>query len=348
MSRPSTPRVKPPGVIIRQPIQPGPNSWAQSAEKVSTMKIESSGPATNRDKYENKPMPPLPRTPEHGRSPNAPGKPGYIQPATPLIYSKATPSKNRAVTDPVAAKHLFGANKVSIGELRRKFSGAKIGANLPSVEENTNIGSRTPRPHVAELPTGPSVTRESHEKQHDNPPSSAPPSTNAPDPFRSSGTQGRQHQSSPAPTRRYAKDNYSPDLSLTKTSLNPFPYERVETMIPDIRSPDGIIMGDGKLNPTRNGTYGTVGEVEYVEGKAAHRVASFSGVIENATSPAESEDQKQPRSANTNSSSDTFQDENLTRPLPLNAYSPSSYGGVWENDPHVVGPLVTRELLVLC
>jgi len=292
------------------------------------MKIERSGPPTNRDRYENKPMPPLPITPEKVRAPTTPGKPGYIQPATPLIYSKATPS-NRAVTDPVVSKNLFGANKVSIGELRRKFSGAKIGPNLSTVDESTNARVRTPRPQAVELPTGPSMPDSTH-KEYLNPPSSAPPSTNAPDPFRSSGTPGRQHQSSPAPTRRYVKE---------QTSLEELPYEDDETSIPEIRSPDGIIMGDGKLNPTRNGTYGTIGEVEYVEGKAAHRVASYSGVIENASSPTESGSQKQPHSANINPSPSAVRGQNLTHLLHPNVYSPSEYGGVWENDPHVVGLL---------
>jgi len=296
------------------------------------MKIERSGAPTNRDKYENKPMPPLPITPEKVRGPTTPGKPGYIQPATPLIYSKATPS-NRAVTDPVVSKNLFGANKVSIGELRRKFSGAKIGPNLSTVDKSTNARARTPRLQAVELPTGSSMADDTH-KQHANPPSSAPPSTNAPDPFRSSVTQGRQHQSSPAPTHRYVKE---------QTSLETLPYEDDETMILEIRSPDGIIMGDGKLNPTRTGTYGTIGEVEYVEGKAAHRITSYSGVIENASSPAESESQKQPHSANVHPSPSAVRGQNLTHLLHPNVYSPSDYGGVWENDPHVVGLLAILE-----
>jgi len=297
------------------------------------MKIERSGPPTNRDRYENKPMPPLPTTPEKVRAPTTPGMPGYIQPATPLIYSKATPSKERAVTDPVVSKTLFGTNKVSIGELRRKFSGAKIGPNLSTVDESTNARARTPRLQAVELPTGSSMADITH-KQHIHPPSSAPPSTNTPDPFRASGAQGRQHQSSPAPTRRYVKEH---------TSQEALPYEDDETSIPEIRSPDAIIMGDGKLNPTRTGTYGTIGEVEYVEGKAAHRVASYSGVIENASSPAESEFQRQPRSANINPSPNTVRGQNLTHLLHPDVYSPSGYGGVWENDPHVVSLLAILE-----
>lgn len=287
-------------------------------------------------------MPPLPRTPEQGKSPNAPGKPGYIQPATPLIYAKPSSSKNRAVTDPVASKNLFGGNKVSIGELRRKFSGNtnKSGVNLSSIEEYGAQRSRTPRPQPIELPTGPFATRDTEEKRHENLPSSAPQSTNAPDPFRSSATQVRQHQSSPAPTWKYDDSNDFPQPPPSVLApLVIHPRESAEYMSPDLRSPDGMIVGDGKLNPTRNGTWGTVGEVEYVEGKAAHRVESCVGVIETTSSPAASEIQHQPHSAHSNSGSGTYRGQNLTHLLHPNAHSPHHYGGVWENDPHVVGPL---------
>ena len=335
MSRPSTPQISPLDANTRNPLQPGPNSWAQSAEKAGKMKIEKSGPPTNRDKYENKPMPPLPRTPEQGKSPTAPSQPNYIQPATPLIYSHQTPSKNRAVTDPIASKTVFGANKVSIGELRRKFSGTKPGSNLSSIEETANARSRTPKLKVIELPTVPSVVNDSDKNQHTHPPSSAPPSTQTPDPFRSSGTQERQHQSSSAPTRRCLRENSVPDPSLVRSSPIPS-YMTPEAVGQEVGSPDGIIVGDGKLNPTRNGTYGTTGEVEFVEGKAAHRVASFAAIIENASSPHESESKNHFHSADTASSASMLSGQNITHLLQPNLYSPSEYGGVWENDPHVV------------
>lgn len=122
MSQPSTPRVKH-SEVRRKPLIPGPNSWAQEAEKISVMKSSNPGIATNRSKYEDKPMPPLP--PVREKSPPGPGKTGYIQPATPLTYSSPPSAKNRAVTDPAAAKNLLNAGKVSIVELRQKFSGSR-------------------------------------------------------------------------------------------------------------------------------------------------------------------------------------------------------------------------------
>ena len=122
MSQPSTPRVKH-AEVKRKPLVPGPNSWAQEAEKISVMKGSNSGIATNRSKYEDKPMPPLPPGPE--KSPAGPGKSGYIQPATPLTYSSPPAAKDRAVTDPAAAKNLLNTGKVTIAELRQKFAGSR-------------------------------------------------------------------------------------------------------------------------------------------------------------------------------------------------------------------------------
>ena len=56
MSRPSTPQVNLPEVK-RKPLLPGPNSWAQDAQKVNAMKgsisdVATKGVATNRSKYE--------------------------------------------------------------------------------------------------------------------------------------------------------------------------------------------------------------------------------------------------------------------------------------------------------
>ena len=74
-------------------------------------------------------MPPLPPTPDRGRSPPGPGKPGYIQPATPLTYSSLNAAKSRAVTDPVSSKNLFSAGKGSIADVLNKFSGSKANAS---------------------------------------------------------------------------------------------------------------------------------------------------------------------------------------------------------------------------
>ena len=112
-------------------------------------------------------------------------------------------------------------------------------------------------------------------------------------------------------------------------------YDDVDQVSEENNKPDGIIIGNGRLNPTRNGTYGTVGEVEFVEGKAIHRVASCMGMIEEAeSSPNVIEQQQYLESAGTSPSRRSFIDNQTM--LQSVAYSPSVYDGIWENDPHVV------------
>ncbi|KAL8823458.1 MAG: hypothetical protein Q9191_005837 [Dirinaria sp. TL-2023a] len=331
MSRPSTPHVKIPEVGDRKQIQPGPNSWAQASQKPSVMKIKNPGPATNRDKYENKPMPPLPRTLQPSSASHTPGKPGYIQPATPLTYTNQPMVKTRAVTDPVALKPIFGGSKTSIGELRRKFSGTKDNAHINSAEAVAR--PRTPVPSRSELPTQSPKCHDLLSVRHDQPPASAQLATTAPGLFQSADHQGRQQKSTPSLRDGYEPDDQVPNAKTTRSSADRSDHNNALKM----NDLDGIIMGDGKLNPTRKGTYGTVGEVQYVEGKAVHRVASSAGIIENAEYLSESDDRSEQSSAHAASSSaDTGHPQGRTDFLQPRFYSPNNYGGVWENDPQVV------------
>ena len=148
---------------------------------------------------------------------------------------------------------------------------------------------------------------------------------------------GRQTNSTPVPTRRYLKENHQPTPILTQASFSvpQLTYNDVDQASEENKQPDGIIIGNGRLNPTRSGTYGTVGEVAFVEGKAVHRVASCMGMIEEAEySPSVIEQQQDLGSASTSPNRRSLTDNHTT--LQSVAYSPSVYGGIWENDPHVV------------
>lgn len=209
--------------------------------------------------------------------------------------------------------------------------------NSDTVKEDTVLRNQAPIPRTAELQTQPVSGRNIIETRRETPPSSAPANTGVPNPYLSPEIVGRQTNSTPVPTRRYLRENNIPIPILTQTSFSipQVTYSDVDQASQEKNKPEGIIVGDGRLNPTRSGTYGTVGEVEYVEGKAIHRVASFTGVIENAEPPPRaSEQQQHPRSTSTSPSRvSSFQDHTM---LPSVAYSPSVYGGIWENDPHVV------------
>ena len=178
--------------------------------------------------------------------------------------------------------------------------------------------------------------RNINQTRRETPPSSAPANSNVPDPYRSPETAGRQTNSTPVPTRRYLRENNLPTPILTQASFSVphFTYSGID-QASEANKPEGIVVGDGRLNPTRAGAYGNIGEVEIVEGKAVHRVASFMGVIENAESLSTVSEQEQlPRSASVSPDRvDMVQGQTTLQPI---AYSPSVYGGVWENDPHVV------------
>ena len=148
---------------------------------------------------------------------------------------------------------------------------------------------------------------------------------------------GRQTNSTPVPTRRYLRENNLPSPILTQASFGvpQLTYDDLNQASEENNRPDGIIIGNGRLNPTRSGTYGKFGEVEFVEGKAVHRVASCMGMIEEAeSSPSVLEQQQDPESASTSPNRRSFIDNHTV--LQSVAYSPSVYGGIWENDPQVV------------
>ena len=82
--------------------------------------------ATNRKKYEDKPMPPLP-PPERNLSPPGPGQQGYIRPAIPLKHSSPPANEDR-VEKSVSSQGLFSGNK-AVAEFRKKFIDTKHNIN---------------------------------------------------------------------------------------------------------------------------------------------------------------------------------------------------------------------------
>ena len=214
------PRVKLPTLpdtISRKPVVPGLNSWAQSRQeqqqRSSGGEQSDVGQATNRDKYEHKPMPPPP-TGSPPQNQHLPAK-AHIQPAIPLVNPRPRlqSQQKRAVTDPVAPKPLFTGRKLSVAKLRKKYSFSRETNDIPQAEA---------------MPTDQSspVIQLSSEKAAEilglyPPPENKPdmllaPAPSAPvlDLFRPSSdsierasTPTGQVQSTPAPTRRYLKEN---------------------------------------------------------------------------------------------------------------------------------------------
>ena len=342
------PRVKLPDTIPRKPVVPGLNSWAQSRQeqqqRSSSGEQSDVGQATNRDKYEHKPMPPPP-TDSPSQNKHLIAK-AHIQPAIPLANPRPRlqSQQKRAVTDPVAPKPLFTGRKLSVAKLRKKYSFSKETNDVPGAEAMLTDQSS-------------SVVQLSSEKAAEvlglyPPPGNKPdippaPTPSAPvlDPFRPSSdsverapTPTRQVQSTPAPTRRYLRENGLPTPAITeppvasKWQVNQDPQNQNS----DPKKAEAGNFTPGMLQPPKLGRYGNVGEVGLVEANGMQRVESFSGVIENAESSPDYHGQMYSGSTGALSQSTMTHGPNTGDLVPPVIYSPSNYGGVWENDPAVV------------
>lgn len=337
------PRVKLPGVIQRKPLVPGPNSWAQSQQEQQRSSSDEqlgTGRVTNRDKYEHKPMPPPPAdSSPHSKSVQAKA---YVQPAIPLInpVPEMRSQQKRAVTDPVAPKPLFTGRKLSVAKLRKKYSFSKAKDDVPEVEAMPTI---EPSPAIrlsSEKAAEVLGLCPPPENKPNTPPASTPQAPVS-DPFRlSSGSiertasPARQAQSTPVPTRRYLRENDLPTPTIPEAPVAPNRQanEHPQNQSKDSKKAEDGVFTQGMLHPHRFGTYGNVGEVGLVEANGMHRVESFSGIIESAESSPGNNGQIYRGSTGAVSQSTMAQGLNTGDLLPPVIYSPSNYGGVWEND----------------
>ena len=330
MSQQPSAKLKLPDIMLRNNVVPGPNSWALAATQGDPKKLPQLAPPTNRDKYEQRPMPPIPDKSYHDRNLIVPKHRQYIQPATPLLsLGQKSELKSRAATDPVVPQPLFAGKPDSIAKLGTKVSNPKNYADL--VKEDAPVHS------LSENELQILGLRPTRDNSRQTPPASAPASTNTPDPYRipsddysaQSMSSSRQIQSTPLPTRRYLRENnlQAPGLGHTSLATTAEALEGQEGELQRSDHPKATMVDHNLSSPTRTGTYDTARGVEYVEEHENQRIASYAGVIENAgsaerTSPIQH--------------SDTSRGQNSGELLPPTVYSPSNYGGVWENDPHVV------------
>ena len=385
------PRVELPVSSPRMPVQPGPNSWKQDQQKKAAEARHGDRSNSNLAQVREELNPAAPTfTPAL----TLPKPRAYIQPATPWNPQGRTRrnTSNRAVTDPVATKPVFTSHKVSIAGLRKKFT-----QQDEMIKEEPKL--EAPLPITPPLPntSGKAARVLGYYPVHANrktPPASAPPSTSTPDPFRAS-IEGSGPSISPLPqmstpvpempSRRWLIENgYSipPSASLVPASPTLSQQTHASALNREHNQPkvEGMIVGDGKLSPTKQGTYGRMANVEVIE--APSRATSVRGVVEYAgdnRGDGSSMEQKKPSAGsqysqpigsgresvqysqpplsatNTASSNQYSQPLDSARPqysrppdsamtLPSTVYSPSNYGGIWENDPHVVCCIFSRRL----
>lgn len=102
----------------------------------------------------------------------------------------------------------------------------------------------------------------------------------------------------------------------------------------------GMMIGDGLMNPTRDGGFARKGEVSIVNQNDSQRVASHIGVIETVKSPGASNAPDLPSHLERTLSQleGRLREPTILRPRASTTSmgSESNYGGVWENHPHVV------------
>lgn len=344
MAHQDRPRVKLPDHIIRKPVTPGPNSWAQAQQQQYSENYPNQNfRVTNRDKYEDKPMPPPPLL-EEASPPRTilPQKP-YIQPAIPLTSQvpSRSKSKNRAVTDPVAPKPLFASRKTSVTQLGKKFSASK--SKGETCKDNTRNESEPTATGMlcSEKPAQVLGLYPAQDNKRNTPPTSAP-NPIIPDPFRISyegpdeqvDTSARQVQSTPVPTRRYLTENGLPTPTLMQpsdasASNETGPRKQDQTSNNDARS-----LRDGLLHPPKVGTFGNVGDVGVIQENRMQRYESFRGIIETVSPTKSHGENKDTASIDSQLTTGRSQDTGLS--LASEVYTPGDYRGVWENDPAVV------------
>ena len=361
----STPRVKLPDVMPHKPVIPGPNSWAQSAAQGQAFKEgQSTIPnVTNRAKYEAKPMPATPTSLASEQALAIQKHRRNVQPATPLVLAnyESQNHKIRAATDPVA--HKSTTKKISIKGLRAKFTNDQA--------TNADVAPEV-QPKLPPLPL-PSekashvlgyypVPKEKNTKIT-APPASAPPTTDTPDPFRSSSDDPTSRSASPVrqakstpvpgrPTRRWMRENNMTTPPLE--TAEPVVFGQEEQKLPPhsgTSKANAMILGDGRLSPTKKGTYGRVAEVEVVE--RGERITSQHGLVENVSTGPETgtndyseygQEQRPLSDDSIVSNPYAGQTPNSTAILQPAVYSPSVYNGVWENDPNVVGTPFSHDI----
>lgn len=295
---------------------------------------------TNRSKYDDKPMPPLP-DPSPSRPPRKRSNDRfYIHPATPYRKTPINLNhvKDRAATDPIIPKPLFASKD----KIRTQPSGeiAEPNYDQEGYDDGESFQKQPSAPPSTAVPSKASAVLGfypvSSNKVLDEMPSSAPPSMTPPDLHRSSEEPSsvspsppRQVQSTPVPTRSYVRGNAILTPTLTQSS------RASSRQMGDTESDGGpvrgIITGGGLLSPTRAGGYGKLGGATFVDQIDMQRVDSQMGIIETVGSPAPTE-----KSSCSHHHNDDY-DINLPQTSHETLrYTQGNYAGVWENDPHVV------------
>lgn len=302
--------------MLSRPVTPGPSSRTLSRRQDESSHIPQKGKQpTNRDKYENKPMPKLPMD----ESPGAAVKKPYIQPAIPLMNKLPTFQKPRAVTDPVEERTRTNSKKPSVSQLRRKFSFTKI--------ERSSGGSHPPVP-ATEVPEKAQEILGLNNQRSTTP---APVKEEAE--IVAGGDRAFEVGSSVVKQAALSGVDKHSTQDKTHPTLSSSDAER------KTQHQDGLLrtaQPDQKSQLPKISAYGSIGRLGVIQQGPLHSSGSFRGVIETVPDDTNERDAKGP----THSSMPNFRDQCAPQvhqdSFPPGMYSPSVYDGVWEKNPAVV------------
>ena len=352
--------MEPSDAVPRRLVPPGNNSWAQRQQQREFGVIPIAlAPPEDRGNYENKPMPPLPSsqndrsstyllparayvptmgiTQTTASSSNSSQQTAAIMESTPS--SSKSSQKARSVTDPSTPKTFLGSAKQTVSQLTKKFSKsngkggrAKEGQvddsqdspNTQSMTDSSRSITPTPAPTVpaSNLPWIPQTERQEL----------------AANPLGQIQPIAMRVPHVGVPTKRYLMENRLPITTSAETSTTQQQHV-LDTTRSEMKGSKNIRAeksAGGSLTSARVGMHTNVGEGELVGGSGMHHVTSFRGVIEDPPTRRSSDGQMSADFHQKFPQSNNGQDESFEAPAHPSNYSPSNYGGVWENDPSVV------------
>ena len=348
MDAANTSKVNTPDAVPQRPVIPGNNSWAQQQQKRDReVTPVTFPPPMDQEKYENKPMPPLPLStpplpsfwedrssrfllparafvpPETTRSPDSPGMSSQktrsvTDPATPTSFMEKTKSR---------ASQLVKKLSLSRGKERR-LNDAQIGERgRPTRTYSMADSGRSTTPTPALVVPPPNLQLLAQEVLQER--------TATPVGLGQSSAVPTRHIG--VPTTRYLMENKLPlpgsskPFSRPQNAINTDDGELEESKITQIDKPM-----EGLLNSAEIRMHTNVGEGELVRDPGLHQVSSVHGMIEDAPACGGSNAQK---SAGYNEIPSQLSEGQGEAPgkasLPY-VDSPTQYGSVWENSSAVV------------
>lgn len=318
--------------LNRKPVNAGLNSRQDSHadSQQDDMKQEHQSPKpTNRDRYENKPMPKLPKEATENDA-KVVRKP-YIKPVIPLVDPNSPP-KSRAVTEPLLSRTLFANKRPAVTQLQRKFGHSKQasgGESKKSVDGPPATGKAAqilgfeiekskPQHSARHSPTLADSEESSPDLYHGR-------LAEAPaDPSNMSATTSHNRDQSQATIKQRMVEEVVPEVTVTsdKTTTEDTPKERERLTTPT-----------NLLAPPKIASYGKIGDRGLIHNHGLVRVESVQGIIEHTNRTDDADGDGRPIE---HARSFEPQQINQSASLPPITNLTSSYEGIWENDPAVV------------